>query len=109
MLVKLAIEILDAAKKEDLIDKITSMSDTLKDKLDTNDPQLIPGIEKFLVKFHELSSLPSDGRLASALHLFGLEYRRGTSILSCQRRWGKRIGVQATATGRSTVPRERDQ
>ena len=94
------VEILDTDKKEDLIKKIVEMSEALKTKLNSNDPQLIPGIEKFLLKFHELSSLPSDGRLASALHQFGAEYRRGTSISCGQRRWGKRIGVQATATGR---------
>ena len=90
-------QILNSTKRADLVGKIDNMAGILKQKLDTNDPQLLAGIEKFLDRFQ---SLPSDARLASALHLFGSENRRGYSMSSGSRRWGKRIGVQSTASGR---------
>lgn len=93
-------EILDSTRKRDLLDKIDSMAETMKHQLDSNDPQLVPGIEKFLVRFHDLSALRTTGCLASALHTFGTEARRGVSLACGKRRWGKRIGVQATASGR---------
>ena len=93
-------EIMGQARKKDLLEKIDRMAETMKSQLDSNDPQLVPGIEKFLARFHELSALQTTGRLASALHSFGTETRRGVSRASGNRRWGKRIGVQATASGR---------
>ena len=93
-------EIMGQARKKDLLEKIDRMAETMKSQLDSNDPQLVPGIEKFLARFHELSALQTTGRLASALHSFGTETWRGVSRASGNRRWGKRIGVQATASGR---------
>ena len=93
-------EIMGQARKKDLLEKIDRIAETMKSQLDSNDPQLVPGIEKFLARFHELSALQTTGRLASALHSFGTETRRGVSRASGNRRWGKRIGVQATASGR---------
>ena len=97
---KIATEILSPAKKEELHTNIEKLAVTLKSKLESNDPQLIPGIEKFLARFHDMSALPSDGRLASALHTFGTQPKGSISLSSGNRRWGKRIGVQATASGR---------
>ena len=87
---------LDPTKKATLNKQIESMAEVLKNGLNSKDAQLISGIDKFLIKFHNLRS---SGRLASALHSFGTETRRRTSLVGFQR-WGKRIGVQATASGR---------
>ena len=96
------VEINNEEKKADLVRKIDNIAATLKQKLNTdfNDPQLIPGIEKFVGRFQKLSSLQSNAHLASALHSFGSESRRATTLTTGNRRWGKRIGVQATASGR---------
>ena len=55
--------ILDSSQKADLISKIDSLAQSLKNHLDSNDPQLIPGIKKFLERFN---AMKSTGRLASA-------------------------------------------
>ena len=89
--------ILDSSQKADLISKIDSLAQSLKNHLDSNDPQLIPGIKKFLERFN---AMKSTGRLASAMYTFGTQTRAGVSLASGNRRWGKRIGVQAMASGR---------
>ena len=89
--------ILDSSQMADLISKIDSLAQSLKNHLDSNDPQLIPGIKKFLERFN---AMKSTGRLASAMHTFGTQTRAGVSLASGNRRWGKRIGAQATASGR---------
>ena len=52
---------------------------------------------KFLEQF---DAMKTNGQLASAMHMFGTQTKSATSLSSGNRRWGKRIGVQATATGR---------
>ncbi len=76
---------------------MTVLKMILKNHLDSNDPQLIPGIVKFLERF---DAMKTTGQLASAMHTFGARTKSATSLSSGNRRWGKRIGVQATATGR---------
>ena len=86
--------------QERLESQIESLSQSLKFGLETNDPHLIT---KFLKRYTELSQLPSSGRLASAMHNFSSKERDGVALapLKCGLlRRGKRIGVQATATGR---------
>lgn len=89
--------ILDQSEKAELIGKIDDLAQSLKNHLDSNDPQLIPGIKKFIDRFN---AMKSTGQLASAMHTFGTQTRAGVSLASENRRWGKRIGVQATASGR---------
>ena len=95
--------LLDQERKITLESQIESLSQSLKFGLESNDPHLITGIEKFLKRYTELSQLPSSGRLASAMHNFSSKERDGVALapLKCGLlRRGKRIGVQATATGR---------
>ena len=95
--------LLDQERKITLESQIESLSQSLKFGLESNDPHLITGIEKFLKRYTELSQLPSSGRLASAMHNFSSKERDGVALapLKCGLlRRGKRIGVQATATVR---------
>ena len=103
--------LLDQERKITLESQIESLSQSLKFGLESNDPHLITGIEKFLKRYTELSQLPSSGRLASAMHNFSSKERDGVALkerdgvalapLKCGLlRRGKRIGVQVTATGR---------
>ena len=88
-------------KRSLLINNIDRIASILKDAVTGDDQQLFTGAEKFVKRFMTLSSFPSNARLVSALHCFGSE-SKGTSmsIKSGLLRRGKRIKVQATATGR---------
>ena len=86
--------------QETLESQIESLSQSLKFGLESNDPHLIT---KSLKRYTELSQLPSSGRLASAMHNFSSKERDGVALASLKcglLRRGKRISVQATATGR---------
>ena len=85
--------------KNELLERINNTAELLKKHLDSDDPQLVSGIEKFLVRFNDIS-LISISRLATALHNFGAKIKVGASLTSGQIRRGKRIGVQAPASGR---------
>ena len=52
---------------------------------------------KFLERF---DAMKTTGPLASAMHTFRTQTKSATSLFSGNRRGGKRIGLQATATGR---------
>ena len=83
-----------------LINNIDTIARILKDAVIGDDQQLFTGTKK-LKQFMTLSSFASNAWLISALHCFGSE-PKGTSvsIKSGLLRSGKRIKVQATATGR---------
>ncbi len=93
--------LISAGKKAELESHIDSLAETLRAGLASDDQQLINGTEKFLTRFDALSQMPFKARLASALHNFGSEQRGTAASIKCGfLRRGKRIGVQATATGR---------
>ena len=67
--------------------------------MDSDNQQLVSGIEKFIVRFNDIS-VTSSSRLATALHNFGAKIKVGANLTSGQIHRGERIGVQATASGR---------
>ena len=78
---------------------INNTAELLKKHLDSDNPQLVSGIEKFIVRFNDIS-VTSSSRLATALHNFGAKIKVGANFTSGQIHRGKRIGLQATASGR---------
>jgi len=80
--------------------KIDIMAETLKEMVQSNDPQLTTGVYKFLTRFNKLSTPRLHSRLATALHQFGWELGNKITTQAGQMRYGKRIAVQATAAGR---------
>ena len=72
--------LLDQERKITLESQIESLSQSLKFGLESNDPHLITGIEKFLKRYTELSQLPSSGHLASAMHNFISKERDGVAL-----------------------------
>ena len=85
-------EILDQTRKEELIGKIDSFADIMKQYWDFNYPQLIPDLVR-------LSTLQASVRLASALHTFGSQPRIGvTQIINWSTGYSIR-GVEAIQAG----------
>ena len=94
-------EVTDEAKQSLLLNNIDRIAGILKDAVTGDDHQLSSGTEKFLKRFIALYSFPSKARLTSALHCFGSEHHGiSKSLKSGLLRRGKRIRIQATATGR---------
>lgn len=86
----------------ELCRKIDTMSEKLKKILASHDnPQLASGVHKFLNRFDKLAAPRSYAKLATSFHRFGLDtLGMSSSLQTGQLRYGKRIGVQATAAGR---------
>ena len=57
-------------QKKEFLKMINNTAELLKKHSDSDDPQLVSGIENFLVTFNDIS-LISSSRLATALHNFG--------------------------------------
>ena len=78
---------------------IESMAEDMKKNMLRNDPQLSSGIDKFILRYFNLSSRKSYALLASALHGFG---KQSTGVVHTTNhlRHGPRIPIQATAAGR---------
>ena len=77
------------------------MAQSLKQQLKQDNPQLTRGVSKFLERFERLSASRSQPMLATAFHQFGWEWSSTTRRHTGQLRFGKRIAVQVTATGRN--------
>ena len=74
----------------------------LKQCMDEGDPQLCSGVNKFIVRYNTMTKSHSNALMSSAFHCFGSQHNPGT--VTCVQgggiRQGRRIPVQATASGR---------
>uniref|UniRef100_A0A1X7UGY1 Uncharacterized protein n=1 Tax=Amphimedon queenslandica TaxID=400682 RepID=A0A1X7UGY1_AMPQE len=82
--------------------KLESVFLFLKECLTCDDLQLCSGVQKFIARYSTMSKSHSTALMASAFHCFSSQQSFGnvTHVQGGEIRRGRRIPVQATASGR---------